>query len=143
MSFDLKLENGNLKIGSDGKLETVSNTDKLIQDVLKMVLTPVGANKMHIWYGSNFGKTIIGTPLDLKFSKELAVSQLVSSLETLKILQQSQAEFQNVSASEAIMRVIGVRINQDKLEPRFIRVFLSVLNRAAVRASINFDVNLA
>lgn len=142
MSFDLKLENGNLKI-KNGDLETVSNTDKLIQDVLKMVLTPVGANKMQIWYGSNFGKTIIGTPLDPDFSKELAVSQLVSALETLKTLQENQAVYQSVSASESISQVLGVRVDQDDNEPRFIRVFLSVLNKAAARATINFDVNLA
>jgi len=141
MSFDLKLENGNLKIGANGDLETVVNTNKLIQDVLKMVLTPVGANKMQIWYGSNFGRTLIGTPLDLEFAKEIAISQLVSSVEMLKTLQQNQAEYQSVSASEAIMRVLGIRVDQDDKEPRFLRVFLSVLNRSAVRATINFDVN--
>jgi len=141
MSFDLKLENGNLKIGADADLKTVSNTDKLIQDVLKMVLTPVGANKMQIWYGSNFGKTLIGTPLDLNFTKELAVSQLVASLEVLKTLQQNQAVYQSVSASESILRVLGVRVDHDDFEPRFIRVFLSVLNKAAVRSTIEFNVN--
>jgi len=141
MSFDLKLENGNLKIGANGDLEAVVNTNKLIQDVLKMVLTPVGANKMQIWYGSNFGRTLIGTPLDLEFAKEIAISQLVSSVEMLKTLQQNQAEYQSVSASEAIMRVLGIRVDQDDKKPRFLRVFLSVLNRSAVRATINFDVN--
>ena len=142
MSFDLKLENGNLKI-VNGDFAIVTNTDKLIQDVLKMVLTPVGANKMHIWYGSNFGKTLIGTPLDLEFAKELAVSQLISSLEVMKTLQHSQAVYQNVSASEAILKVIGVRVDQDDFEPRFIRVLLYVMNRASIRASVDFSVNLA
>ena len=39
MSFDLKLLNKNLVL-DNGKLSIVTSTNKLIQDILKIILTP-------------------------------------------------------------------------------------------------------
>lgn len=140
MSFDLKLVNGNLQIGSDGDLSKVTNTDKLKQDILKFLITPLGANKMHLWYGSPFGKTIIGTPFDLDFAKARGSQQIISGIEMIKTLQTSQTEYQGVTASEAIAQVLGVSISTDNNDRRLIKVFVSVLNKAAVKSSVGFNV---
>ena len=50
MSFDLKLTDGQLKLKSSGDLDTVFNTDKLVQDVTKIAITPMGANRLHSWF---------------------------------------------------------------------------------------------
>ena len=39
MSFDIKISQGDLAIGSDGDLARVEDTDKLVQDVLKILMT--------------------------------------------------------------------------------------------------------
>ena len=140
MSFDLKLQNGNLQIATNGDLKTVQNSDKLVQDVLKMVTTPAGANRMHIWYGSNFGNAIIGIPMDSNFSKDRATEQIISAIEILRTLQTSQNEYQSVSASEAIARVLNVSIDTDISDPRALRVSIAILNRAAVKTITGIDV---
>jgi hypothetical protein len=142
MSFDLKLQDGNLVISKNGDIETVTNTDKLVQDVTKLAITPIGANKMHSWYGSGLGKTLIGAAFDLDFAKQLSSQQLFSAIETLRTLQISQAQQQNVSASEAISRILNVSIEHDKIDPRLIRVFIAVLSRSAKRSIIPLTVDL-
>ena len=52
MSFDLSIEKGDIKIGSDGSLSTVSGNNKLRQDIIKILLTDIGDNKFHPKYGS-------------------------------------------------------------------------------------------
>ncbi len=49
MSFDLELKNGNLTLSNTGDLGTVNSTDKLIQDVTKLAITPLGSNKLQSW----------------------------------------------------------------------------------------------
>jgi len=142
MSYDLKLENGNLKIASNGDLEQVKYTDKLVQDVLKLAITPLGANQLVSWYGSSVGKTLIGEPADLEFAKQITSTQLASSLEMLKLLQTKQMQYQNVAASEAISRVLQVYVGNDKTELRQVNVIISVLTRAGVRINPSFVVHI-
>jgi len=136
MSFDLKLENNNLVLSSSGDLDKVTETDKLEQDCTKLAITPLGANKLQNWYGSLLSKSLIGTPFDLEFTKKIASEQLISALETLKSLQLSQAQQQNVSASEAISRILNVSIETDKIDPRLIKVFISILSRSSKKSVI-------
>ena len=44
MSFDLQIKNGDLQIGSNGDVAQVFDTEKLVQDILKILLTQSGAN---------------------------------------------------------------------------------------------------
>ena len=51
MSYDLKLENGDLRISNTGDLILVIDNEKLLQDAIKILITPLGGNKTHPWYG--------------------------------------------------------------------------------------------
>ena len=46
MSFDLKITNGDLSIGSDGDISVVIGNQKIFQEIKKIVLTDVGENKL-------------------------------------------------------------------------------------------------
>ena len=59
MSFDLKLKYGDLLL-SNGDFKQVTGTDKLVQDILKICLTEMGANPLLPWYGSGINKSLIG-----------------------------------------------------------------------------------
>ena len=52
MSFDLKIEGGDIKLEADGSLTTVFDNNKLRQEVVKILLTKLGENKYHPSYGS-------------------------------------------------------------------------------------------
>ena len=78
MSFDLKLINGDLSI-KNGDMELVTGGDKLIQDILKISVTPAGANPFSLWYGSLIAKTLIGSHLDQDIIVESAKNHSTST----------------------------------------------------------------
>ena len=87
MSFDLKIQQGDLQIGTNGDFQRVENTDKLVQEILKIALTPLGGNPFFPFYGSPISRTLIGNPFDFEMTSTIASDQLKASLETLKNLQ--------------------------------------------------------
>jgi phage baseplate assembly protein W len=140
MSFDLKLKNGDLII-NQGKLQTVVDSEKLIQDILKICLTTAGSNPMHPWYGSLITRTIIGNPQYSAILSDLSKNQLNSALEALKAMQESQVRsFQRVSAEEQISSIVDISVirNQD---PRLFNVSIKVLTKALKPVSTNFRIS--
>lgn len=142
MSFDLKIQNGDLAIGKNGDLQSVENTEKLIQDILKMALTEIGGNVFFPWYGSPIGKTLIGNSFDTKFIAGFASQQLRKSLENLMSLQKFQAQNnQVVNPGEQIAAIEGIEVERNSVDPRFFRVFISVLSKSFTRVETGFNVS--
>lgn len=141
MSFDLKIQNGDLQISNVGDLQTVENTDKLIQDILKIATTPIGGNPFFPWYGSPMSKILIGNPLSFEFSESVATSQLNSSFETLQKLQTVQTNSgQKVTSSELLAAIQQIKIQQNQTDPRYFRVVIKALTRALTSATTSLDV---
>ena len=141
MSYDLKIINGDLSIGGNGDIVKITDSDKLIQDILKILTTPLGTNKFFPSYGSPLTKTLIGTTYDFNFIGPMASNQIDSSLNLLKQLQQLQmSSGQSVSPFELISAVQQTKVERNQTDPRFFRVFVRVLNRALTTASTAFDV---
>jgi hypothetical protein len=140
MSYDIQIKNGDIAIGSDGDFQKVENTEKLIQDILKMVTTPLNSNLFYPWYGSPISKSLIGTPFDTQFISTVASNQLQGSIETLQKLQSLQASYQNISPSEQIAAIQEVRIERNQVDPRFFTVIIKVLSKDLSVAVTQFDV---
>lgn len=142
MSFDLKIQNGDLVIAGSGDLAKVENTEKLIQDILKMVTVRLGSNPFFPWYGSPMSDTLIGSPLSFEFLETLASSQLRTSLETLQKLQKAQsASGQKVTPAEMLAAIQEVRIERNQTDPRYFRVIIKALTKALTPAVTVFGVN--
>jgi hypothetical protein len=143
MSFDLKIVNGDLSLGSNKDLAKVENSEKLIQDILKICITPVGSNPYNPWYGSALSKGLIGNTLDDRFLKIMGSSQISSVLGNLKSLQQEQARTsQKITASEHIAAVEAANIERSQTDLRFFRVSISVVSKALTRVNTGFKVGL-
>ena len=143
MSFDLKVHLGDLQISNTGDLQKVENTEKLIQDILKMVTTPLGGNPFFPWYGSPISNTLIGSPLSHDFLGTLASAQLRQSLETLQKLQRTQAAAgQNVTAAEMLAAIQEVKIERNQTDPRYFRIVIKALTKALTSATTSFDVGI-
>ena len=142
MSFDLKLENGNLKLNADGKLAVVRDSEKLKQDILKLIVTPIGGNKANPWYGSDANKFLIGNIYDLDFAKDAATEQLRSAIENLKTLQQQQLKTQFISAAESIAAINDIYINTNAADRRALEVKISILSFALTALEVNFLIKL-
>jgi len=143
MSFDLKIIDGDLKIGPDNDLETVENTDKLVQDVVKIVFTPIGSNPFHPWYGSPITKSLIGRPFESDFMSTIATQQLEASLTRIQSLQIEQLrKNQLVTASEQLAAIQNVSIERNITDPRFFTIALTVLTKAFSRVNIPITVRI-
>jgi len=143
MSFDLRLENGDLKINADGTLSTVTGNSKLRQDILKILLTDLGDNKFHPKYGSHVGKLQIGTHADEKIASLDIESSARAALRNLMSLQRSQSRRQALTPGEIIIDILNLEVTRDKSEPRLYNIFVSVLTQALDRVESSVTVRIA
>jgi phage baseplate assembly protein W len=138
MSFDLKLSGGDLVI-KNGVLVTVVDSDKLTQDILKIISTQLGSNPFFPGYGSPINQALVGTA-DV-VSVGVAEDQLRSSIENLKTLQLQQIKNnQTVTPEEQISAIQDVSISQAKDDPRQFFVSITVINAANQRVPVSFAV---
>jgi hypothetical protein len=142
MSFDLKLEGGDLKLARDKDFEKVENNNKLLQDLLKIIITPLKANKAFPWYGSGVNGAIIGENFDLDFATSAAASQVRNSVENLQKMQLSQAQTQVLSPAESIVAIKDVYINTNSSDLRVVEIKVSVLTAALTVVEASFSVRL-
>ena len=141
MSFDLKIKNGDLVLKS-GDLQKITDSEKLIQDILKICLTTAGSNPLFPWYGSFISRTIIGNPDGNAVLVQIAKSQLNNALENLKNLQDLQIKsFQRVSADEQISAISDIAVVRSRTDPRVYEVRIKVLTKGFKSVSAPFTVN--
>lgn len=141
MSYDLKIKNGDI-LFENGDVKKVVDTDKLIQDILKICLTDVGSNPINPWYGSYLSRSVIGNPEDSGLLVQLAKSQLSSALENLKKLQSLQVNaFQKVSPSEHISSILDVSVVRNAVDPRLYDIRISVLTKSLTPVTTGFTMS--
>lgn len=142
MSFDLRIKNGDLQISSTGDLQKVEDTEKLIQDILKILSIPLGGNPSFPWYGSSISTSLIGNPFNFQFTSSLTSAQIRDALEILQKLQNIQAGRQAVSPAELLAAIQEVRVERNQTDPRYFRVVIKALTKALTSVSTSFDVGL-
>ena len=141
MSFDLKIISGDLVINS-GDLQKVVDSEKLIQDILKICLTNVGSNPLNPGYGSFLSRTIVGNPVNASVLVQISKSQLNTALINLQNLQLEQVRsFQRVSADEQIAAITDISVLQSQTDPRLYSVTISVLNKGFKPITTAFNVS--
>ena|SRR5580692_4783676 len=141
MSFDLKIINGDLVINS-GDLQKVTDSEKLIQDILKICLTTAGSNPMNPGYGSFISRTIVGNPMNSSVLVQIAKSQLNTALVNLQTLQLQQIQnLQRVSADEQLAAITDISVLQSTNDPRLYSVSISVLNKGFKPITTAFNVS--
>lgn len=141
MSFDLKVRNGDLVI-ENGDLKKVIDSEKLIQDILKIALTEAGSNVLFPWYGSFISKSLIGSNLDIGITLQVSQSQLQNALDNLKNLQVKQVNTgQKVSADEQISSVGEISITRNKVDPRQFDVKIKVITKGFKPITTAFTIS--
>ena len=141
MSFDLALINGDLSLKSDGTVRTVQNIDKLKQDIIKIVLTPIGSIRFHPWYGSAINDNLIGQNIpDNALFHDLS-SAVLDSLNRLQKLQRAQSTYQRVSLSELIATIRDVLVQRNPSDPRQVNVMIYVISKDFNAVDEVFTIN--
>lgn len=140
MSFDLKLANGDIVFSSLGELQTVEGIDKLTQDIVKMLLTTIGSNPYHEWYGSLLTEDVVGLYGDIRTLQRNAESTISEALENMAALQAQQKSYQNVTAQESIGAITNVSVERDPTDPRQWIVRVSVLSKSLSEVTEEFNI---
>lgn len=141
MSFDLKIIGGDLVIQS-GLLRTVVDTEKLIQDILKICLTTAGSNPLYPWYGSFISRTLVGNPNYTSSLVQIAKSQLYTALNNLMQLQKTQLQsFQRVSADEQLASIVDISVVQNQINPTLFSVKVQALSKGLKPVTTAFTIN--
>ena len=126
MSFDLRLQNGDIKLGADADFATVTDGAKLVQDVIKMITTPQGSNKFQQAIGSLINKRLVGQILNAQNTISVLQSSVEECLITLQKLQKQQAQTQALSPAETLVQINSILVTRDSIEPRQLNVVLKL-----------------
>lgn len=141
MSFDLKIINGDLVI-DQGDLRKVEDSEKLIQDILKICLTDVGGNPLHPSYGSFLSRSVIGNAQQTQVIVQIAKSQLNTCLTNLQFLQKLQVEsLQKVSADEQLAAITGISVLRSTFDPRLFNVRISGVTKGFKPITTAFSIS--
>ena len=98
------------RLDSFGEMTMIRDHDLLYQIVAKALLTEVGSNPFHSWYGST-AMSLIGQKVNSAVVQGLKDSVL-KCLSNMIDIQSSQAQVQTVSLKERISRVLSVEVEQ-------------------------------
>jgi hypothetical protein len=142
MSFDLKIENNDLIINPDGSIQTVRDNEKLEQDIIKALLTTLGSNNFHKWYGNSLGASVIGQSMNVNTIATVAESDIQNTLSTIMALQNMQARTQYVAAGEIIAAIRNISVLRDNTDPRQFEITVSVLTRKLNIVETTFSLRI-
>lgn len=130
MSYDLKIINGDLSIDADGDISIVLGNDKIFQEIKKIILTDIGENKFHPYYGSRAGRLNVGSITDQSFVASEIERSVKESMTNLIRLKDYQSRSQTLNPSEVILTIDKVVVERDNLDPRMWNIFISVTTQA-------------
>lgn len=126
MSYDLRLQNGDVVLGGDADFDIVTDSDKLIQDVIKMVTTNQGSNRFQPAIGSLINKRLIGQTLNAQNTVTVLQASVQEALVLLQKLQKQQAQTQALSPAEMLVQINSIDVSRDSVEPRQLNVVLKL-----------------
>ncbi len=121
---------------ANGGLQKVQGTDLLYQNIAKTLLTEVGSNSYHRWYGSNAMK-LIGQKNNaaLQVSLRLSVQQALNKFQRL---QQDLKKFQDITLEERLVSVESVDVAQ--LNDNATAVLCNVVVRSGANRSVSVNI---
>lgn len=139
MSFDFKINFGDLELGPDGDFVKVQKAEKLAQDLSKMVNTPKGSKRLFPFYGSLLSNTIVGNVFDEGFTAAYASKQLRDCLDIYIKIQEMQQKNQYLDPQEMLGAIKQALVLQSDQDPRFWKVIIRVITKALEDANMEFD----
>lgn len=139
MSFDLELINNDVKLKADGTIRTITDTPKLRQDIIKILMTELGTNKFHPWYGCTIGDSV-GKNLPDSILEAQVRSSVSQSLERLRSLQRKQSATQQVSLAEIIDVIAQITIERDIVDRRQLNIVVSVISKRITKVEEIFTL---
>lgn len=141
MAFDLQIVNGDLSILADGSLSTVSDSPKLVQDIGKMVVTPLGSNIFAPWYGCDLSDRVIGQGLSTQLLAQEIENSIENSLNIIRQLQSGQSSTQVLSLAEQLGPTKSITAYYDPNDSRKLNIAVIVYSKRLQQIQQVFTLN--
>lgn len=118
-----------MRFDTSGQAIMIQNEDLLYQACLKILLTDLGSNPYHSWYGTTLQSRIGSKAI-------AAVSALISedvrrALARLQTLQEEQSKYQTVTFKERLYSVLSVDVFPHEQDPTTFMVNVVVQNASS------------
>ena len=140
MSYDIKIVNGDFLVSPNGEVQTVESLEKLKQDVTKILLTELGSNVYHPWYGSELADGVVGYATSAQVIAQNAELVITNALENIMALEVEQMANQTVTPQEALGAIQEVSVEQEPSDPRQWNIRVKVLTRALTEITEDFSI---
>lgn len=118
-----------------GSAILIQNEDLLYQAVLKILLTDLGSNPFHTWYGTSIRERI-GTKALMGVSSVLS-EDVRKALTKLQSLQTEQGKYQQVTFKERLYAILGVSVKRHQQDPSTFLIDVTVQNASATPIALN------
>lgn len=139
MSYDLRLRDGDLELSASGDFDRMTDTEKLAQDILKILHTSLGDDPFNRSYGSLLTEADIGRIPDANVVAAKAEEAIISSITQLQQQQSRQETFQTLTDAEKVIEIETVQVERDSVDPRQYNVTVIVLSGALTPIRLEFD----
>lgn len=140
MSFDLRTIEGDIVINRRGDVDNVVNSDKLAQDVLKVLNTTLGSDPLNPNYGSLLTAASIGQMSNIDIVTVQIQNIIEQALQNLIQMQTLQKTYQYVSDAETIVDFDSPIVEQSATDPRQYNIIVSAVSRDMTPITMSFMV---
>ena len=113
-----------------GLLTTVVRENKMLQDLLKLVMAIKGTNTANPWYGTSL-VSYIGTARIPEYYIMKFKGEIISAGENMKDLQRQQTQYQQVDDEEFFSFLNDISVQQSDVDPDFYEINATVVSQAA------------
>jgi hypothetical protein len=141
MSFDIRLVDGDIQLGGNGDVDRVVDSDKLAQDVIKLLNTTIGSDPLNPNYGSTLTSSDIGqaiaSPTNMAAQAQIVIAQ---GLDQLIAIQGLQRSIQTVTDAETILDFDTPVVELDPIEPRQFNIRVNAISRDLTPITVAFIV---
>jgi phage baseplate assembly protein W len=114
-----------IKYNTKGDITTVDKELQLIQNVEKYIVTRIGSNIFHTWFGTNL-HSMIGTKIgNFDLLKSQILEQISSAINKLKDIQrQLVGSGRTVDPGELFAQMLSTSVEQDTTDPSIVHVLI-------------------
>ena len=107
----------------------MQDSNKLAQDIVKLLNTPVGTSPLNLGYGSPLTANQIGTVVEVDTIIQQTQVTIAQALEQLIAEQALQRAIQPISDAETLIDFETPIVEQDSEEPRQFNIVINALSR--------------
>jgi len=132
----------------DGSLITVNKESKLVQDLRKIILTSIGSNIFHLWYGTSIPDLIGSKISSASFVRAKIDSDIRTAIRRYVDTQDKQRRAllnvpkSSMDAGERFGQLLKLDVQQDQAEPTAFNVQIAFTSRSNEMLTIDTTLSV-